>query len=485
MFSRPSTKSRFLICSSKLNGLDRSLVLLESWRNQTRDLDLRARLQKVAEDRRSFLEHICARYQTLLHSMNTDTATNSFSLNENPYILDTVSNIVREMSRCIQLATAETQENKIDIHLTRINHAIDRLFALTPVCLNPGVIGEVHDNTVRRFDGFDFSFSTTIEDRITSEINSLVSSYDTRITARTKISSEWQRHVTMELIESLQRHLLEMSSGISQQYTTFADTTAFDVCLKGYVAEYEFSPTIKKLNQIHISSEFLGMDIPKAERMILQAAKKLRLLRAPSGQCILKFVLASTDTEMLQSLTSLAGYVSHDRAVSGVIVVEVTSFDVFVVRKDTYPDLLLPKLDLVPESLQPGDLMHLNSGDDRLWEIEIRNLSQHTEYDTLRFELSVYGHIEDLSFTKIPIVPEWTLYRHAMIPGVDSTESPPTILVARMVYRNKMDAETACEHMDGMRFDGAIIHVFVRGLLNSLDPIIRVAEDKGAWARSH
>ena len=49
-----------------------------------------------------------------------------------------------------------------------------------------------------------------------------------------------------------------------------------------------------------------------------------------------------------------------------------TSFDVFVVRKDTYLNLLLPKLDLVPETLQPGDLVHLNSGDNRLWEIEIR-----------------------------------------------------------------------------------------------------------------
>ena len=178
----------------------------------------------------------------------------------------------------------------------------------------------MHDNTVQSFDGFDLSFNTTIEDVITFEMKRLVSSYDTRFTARKKISSEWQRHITTELMKNLQTRLLDISSRANQQNTTTAETTSFKVCLKNYVAEYESSSTIKKLNLIHVFSEFLGADVIKAERMILQTAKKLRLLRASSGQCILKFVLASTDAIMLQSLKSLAGHVSHDRAVSGVIV---------------------------------------------------------------------------------------------------------------------------------------------------------------------
>ncbi|KAF7592324.1 hypothetical protein BBP40_000380 [Aspergillus hancockii] len=445
------------------------------------------------------------RLQIFSHSfLGRQTESFEKRLKQFSFPLDTVSTILMEISS--QTASArdrlksknpyQSEGPILALYLQRIHHAVDCLFEMSPVLLNPVPTINRHPKDALVSIELPEPSATHPGQYNMTEPPSAIDQYSTLFLVSNSVTLQgWHWEVAAQIIyqssQSRLRHserapkvrFTSRSAGIPSNEMDITDALdifssrvpeadnggidSLDECLARHTSRFSYSQKPLRLQLIVIMSDDWSPHYRTIERGILQSGKKLRHLGATPGEVVIHFIQTKVEPVMKRDLDALRECINADQALLGTIGFETTEFDIFNVSQKTYENIILSGLS---ESSSPSEDSAEEDDMGRksfevLWEIGVRGLSPFTDATTLHLGFKSFGHIDTLA-----------LFQYIEEPAHDGLYS------ARVVYDHKEDAEIACVAMNTARFDGEFISVYMIGALTKLQATQVGREDKAVTA---
>ncbi|RAH61707.1 hypothetical protein BO85DRAFT_501221 [Aspergillus piperis CBS 112811] len=412
-----------------------------------------------------------------------------------PYSVVPVLKVLWRIQAMIQSVTTRPldispvyQREELPIRLEQISHAVDQLYELTPSLINLHKLETVVDNRdgpAVKLDTFEITRTTG---RLAMTLKEQANTYKTIITRHpSQTGSSYEEQVAAELSRRLGECIPGQNTRLSATGTREV-APSFSEALRLYAAEYKESRSSEKLNHIHILGEAQGSPARDLERAILQCGKRLRLLNAPVAQCHLNFLHISPNPFDIGHIEEMLDHLKKDKAVAGRVA-------------DTYGNIVFSGLSdaslaatQVQEEEAPHSKFSLLEPTPKDCEINIRGLSNYTEIETLRLQFSSFGTIIRMEFDEDTdefltgaAYDFYASQRNATELGNErpppSSRSGSRQRITRIIYARDDEAEAACDNMNGSRFDGELIHVFMVKREPGRQALSPVPEGDGLHAR--